>query len=102
MSVVEQLHADPEELRAMLNLKITSYNEAIAQLEATKPAINPGAFGHGFTDRGESVASAVHRVHDRTIARLQARVRQFEEILSLIDDVETVDAATAAELSRHV
>jgi len=99
---VAQLHADPEELRVVLKFRITSYNEAIDQLEARKPAINPGAFGQGFADHGASVASAVHRVHDRTIHRLQARVNQFEEILRVLDDVETVDAATAAELSRYV
>ena len=102
MIVADQLHMDPDEFRSVLKSKITSYNNAIERLRAEKPVVDPNAFGEGFSDRGGKVAVAVKRVHERTLNRLEVRVRQFEEMLRLVADVDATDQKNAAELSRHV
>lgn len=102
MSVAEQLHMDPDELRAVLKSRIKSYNDAIDRLQEAKPAMDTGAFGEGFADRGDKISKAVARVHERTVDRLRARVSQFEEMLNLVADVDAAENENAARFTRDV
>lgn len=101
-TLADHVYVDPEEFRAQLNSRITHYNEAIDQLQNDKPDIDHGIFGEGFAERGGHIAAAVGRVHEQTVGRLQARVGQFEDMLRLAADLDTVDHDTAVGLSRHV
>lgn len=102
MSVAEQLHMEPDELRAVLTSKIRNYNDAIDRLQEAKPAMDTGAFGEGFADNGDKISEAVARVHERTVDRLRARVSQFEEMLNLVEDVDLADSENAARFNRDV
>lgn len=101
-ALADYLLVDPDEFRALLNSKITHYNEAIDRLMEDKPVVDHSAFGEGFAERAALFAASVERVHDQTVERLRARVAQFEEMLRLIDDVDSADYETAAGLNRHV
>lgn len=102
MSVAEQLHMEPDELRAVLTSKISSYNDAIDRLQEVEPAMDTAAFGEGFADNGDKIAEAVARIHERTVDRLRARVGQFEEMLNLVGDVDAAELENAARFNRDV
>ncbi|WKK64213.1 hypothetical protein [Corynebacterium sp. P8-C1] len=102
MSVGDQLHLEPDELRALLKSKMNSYNEAIDRLKEKVPEVDTASFGEGFAEQGEKLASAMERVHGQTVDRFKARVDQFEEILRLIADIDETDAQNAEGLRGHV
>ena len=95
------LELDPENFRSRIYELIARYNDAIEDLLANKPQIDPAAFGEGFVDKGEAIAAAVSAVHEQTIARLRSRVAQYESMLALTGDVSSTDGTNAGGFISH-
>ncbi|KAA8734627.1 hypothetical protein [Corynebacterium tuscaniense] len=95
------LELDPEDFRARINDAINQYNDAIADLVANKPEIDPASFGEGFVGHGEALAASVDAVYERTLDRLRSRVEQYKSMLTMAEDVSSTDGTTAGELNTH-
>lgn len=95
------LELDPDDFQERIRTAIEQYNEAIKELVANKPEINPAMFGEGFISHGEAVAASVNSVYERTLVRLRSRVAQYESMLALSGDASSVDGTNAGGFNTH-
>ena len=96
------LYVEADDFESRVRAAIGRYNEAIEELSARRPDITPASLGEGFTEHGIDLGTAVDRLHEQTLSRLRARVRQFEAMLALASDVSTTDADNASAFGEEL
>ncbi len=98
LNVNAPLELDTGEMREALRGAISRYTEAVELLRQQRPSVDPACLGEGFTSDAERLGAAMTAVHENTLARLQERIRHYESILALTDDVESTDEGNAAPM----
>nr|VDG62379.1 Uncharacterised protein [Streptococcus thermophilus] len=99
LNVNAGLELDTDDARDRLNKAISHYTEAVDRLSKRRPSVDSACLGEGFTGDAERLGAALSAVHDNTLAHLQARVKHYEDILALTDDVESADDDNAADIT---
>lgn len=102
LNVNAPLELDTGEMREALRGAISRYTEAVELLRQQRPSLDPACLGEGFTSDAERLGAAMTAVHENTLAHLNERVRHYESVLALTDDVESTDEDNAAPLDAVI
>lgn len=84
---------DVQAVRARYSEAIGAYRDAAADMEASRPAVPPAAFGEGFSEHGMRIAEALEELGVASRSFLHARTRNWEQVLALAAAAAETDAA---------
>lgn len=91
---------DIDAARAQLKAAIAHHEEAAEALRQQRVEVRPADFGAGFAAQGARIAQQLDRLHGTSQRFLATRVRTWESIAQLVDDVERRDSDTSAALGK--
>lgn len=91
---------DVSAAREQLKAAIAHHEETAERLRQHRVELRPADFGAGFAAHGARIAQQFDRLHGTSQRFLAARVRTWESIAQLVDDVEHRDSGTSAALGK--
>lgn len=86
---------DVHAVRSRYQEAIGAYRDAAAHLEAARPQVPVASFGAGFTAEGQRINQALEALHAVSHEFLDARTRNWEQVIELADATAAVDEANS-------